>query len=119
MISLTKLKRLMELRIRSSGEDFDAVFYMSVNDVISDLIVKTVLDVDPIDEDTPPTEVDLDEKYFRVFRDGVQYYMAKNAVWARGSDEANDADYRRSLAEAQGEGLNDTEAPVGLDYEDE
>lgn len=119
MISVVKLKRLVKLQIRGSGEDFDYVFYTSVNDVVSDIIVETVLDVEAIDEDDPPAEIDLDVKYFRVFLEGVVYYMQKNAMWARKSEEISRIDYDRAKAQAQMEAIEDADSPVGFDYEDE
>jgi len=118
-VDLARLKTVMENRIHSSGEDFDFVFYSSVNDVIRDLNLETALDVTLIEEDGTDTEVDLDDKYTPVIRDGVQYYMQKNATWARSGDAISDMDYRRSMRVAMGIALVDEDPATGLDYEDE
>ena len=118
MIDLSVIKRLMEQRTRGSGEDFDFVFYQSANDVIRDMMNDTALTtLTEIDLDDPDDEVDLDPEYFGVFRDGISYYMQKNAVWAKQGDELSDSDYRRQMARAQGYAMADL--AVGLDYEDD
>ena len=117
MISLTKLRKILSLRMRTSGEDFDYLFYAAVNDVISDIIVETVFDVDAIDEDDPGTEIDLAAKYFNVFLTGVSYFLSKSPAYSRQTDELNDGEYRRALAKMQGEAMEDEETPVGQDYE--
>lgn len=108
MIDLVRLKAIMRGRTRSSGSDWDFVFYVSVNDLIYDLNDKTRIDLDPIDEDDPPSEIDVDEKYTPVFRDGVAYHMQKNATWARTSEQVSDIDYLRSMAIATGMSIQDT-----------
>lgn len=101
-ISIAKLKRAAEQRFRGSGSDFDFVFYSAINDVIQDLITETVIpDLTAIDEDNPPLVLDIDEAYYPAFREGVPYYMMKNAIWARQNEQVQDAEYRRALADVQ------------------
>ena len=107
MIDLVRLKAIMGSRTRGSGSDWDFVFYVSINDTIRDLNAQTRLDVALIDEDDPPTSIDLDSKYSGVFRDGVAYHMQKNATWARTSEEVSDIDYRRSMVDAAGMSVQD------------
>jgi hypothetical protein len=118
-ISLLKLKSMMESRLKGGGEDFDEVFYLSVNDVIRDLMNTTLLEVTEIDEDTPPETLDVDSKYFGVFRDGIQFWMQQNATWARVGEQQSNAQYLRSLALARAEAMEDADPDMGLDYEDD
>jgi len=120
MIDFVRLKRLIQQRQRGSGEEYDFIFWTSVNDVISDLNDITVLEVDAIDEEDPPESLDLDAKYSRVFTAGVWYYMQRNATWAQSDKQVSDIDYRRAMAVAQGQAIEDAELTVGLeDYGEE
>ena len=112
MIDVNRLKTLMGSRTRGSGSDWDYIFYVSLNDMIRDLKTKTSLSLDYIDEDNPPDEIDLDEKYTAVMRDGIAYHMQKNATWARVSEEVSDVDYRKSMMEAVGESIEDELAAI-------
>lgn len=121
-ISITKLKRATESRFHGSGGDFDFVFFAAINDVIQDLIATTVMTDDgleAIDEDDPPASVDIDESYYGVFREGVPYYMMKNAIWARQNEVVSDGQYRVALAEAQARAIELEVPAVGFDYEDD
>ena len=120
-ISLAKLKRAVGMQIRGSGGDFDFAFYSAVNDVISDLIAVTVIDdegLTAIDEENPPASLEINEAYYPAFRDGVPYYMQKNALWARVGEEVSDAVYRRTLGEVQALAIELNRPPTGFDYEE-
>ncbi len=120
MIDFVRLKRLIQQRQRGSGEEYDFIFWASVNDVIADLNDITVLEVDEIDEDDPPDSLDLDGKYSRVFVTGVWYYMQCNATWAQSDKGVSDGEYRRAMAVAQGQAIEDDDLTAGLeDYTDE
>jgi hypothetical protein len=118
MIEMSSLLRAAKQRIRGSGEEWNQAFYSSINDVISDLICETVLTIEAVDEDDPPTEIDLAAKYRSMMVDGIDYYMQKNNVWARRSEELSQSDYRARLATVQGDAIDAADLPTGLDYEE-
>lgn len=118
MITISKLRTSIRQRIRGSGEDWDFVFYSAINDVIQDMIVKTIIEVEAIDEDTPPTTIDIDAAYYKAFIEGINYYMQKSAKWARTDENVSMAEYERALADAQMFAIEEAESPVSLDYED-
>lgn len=121
MIKISDIRKATEMRIRGSGSDFDWVFHRAVNAVIRDLILDTMLVVREYDpDDTPPEAIDLPSKYAGVFYEGVPLWMQRMAKWARQqTEEVSDALYRRELAKAQGESINDARPEVGYEYTDE
>jgi len=118
-VSLTKIKGLIEKHTRASGPDFDYVFYASVNDVISDLLMWTTLDLTAIDEDDIPSTIDVDEKYRQVFVVGIKHKMAKYAQWAKLADTASEEDYRDAIASAQAESIEDDDLAINMNYDDD
>ena len=113
-IVITKLKSEISRRTRASGEVFDEAVYSAINDVIYDLIRDTVLEVEGIDESTPPTEIDLDEKYYPVFREGVLFYLGKAGVYSRRPENVNRDDYDNMLGAAAGTAHEDADTPCGV-----
>ncbi len=116
MINLTKLRRLTGAQTRSQGDTFDFFFYAAINDIISDLITTTVLEVQAINEDTPPAEINLDEKYFQVFVTGVRHYMGRSKAYAKQDPAAVREEYQDALAGARGEAHTDNQTPTNWDF---
>ena len=123
-VDLASIKKSIRHRLRSSGEDFDEVFYLSVNDVIRDIQLDTAAEIDEIDTEDPPDELDLESYFTPAIINGVEYYMQLNARWARRTEEqVTDAVYRRSLYHAQTrvlvDGVEDGTIDAGWDYDDD
>jgi hypothetical protein len=119
MITLATLKRAVEQRTRSSGPDFDFVFYLAVNSLIDAVNRDSMLDVDRIDIDDPPTTIGLEDKYFTFALDGVRHFMAKFAMWAKESDQQSEADFARSLALLVSDAINDEAPASNMNYDDD
>lgn len=119
MIPIAKLRRSVAQRLRGSGEDWDFLFYAAINDVIQDMIIKTTVEVNAIDEDAPPTDLDVHVAHFKTFVEGISYYMQKSSKWARQGEDVSEMEYERCLADSQMFQIEYDDVPVGIDYEDD
>lgn len=118
MIDLEELKSMMQDRLRTSGPDFDKVFYKAVNWVINDLRLRTLLTPSKISESNPPDQIDIDEKYIGVFYEGVPFYMRRLAKWASiDKDDYSEIEYEKQLRLAYGQSIEDEDPPTGWRYE--
>jgi hypothetical protein len=107
MIDISLLKTIVRGRIKGSGPDWDTIFFISINDVLDELSRRAAVETERIDLDDPPDEIDLDSKWEHVLRDGVPFYMQKNAFWARQGDDVVKTEYELAMARAMGDAIQD------------
>lgn len=111
-IDLDVIHGRLSRAIGGGGSVFDANFLSAVNDVVADLNSATGLEIEEVDNDLSPIDIDA-LKYSRVFRDGILYYLALSGEWAKEDIGTAKAKYDRAMALAQFEYVNDQNPESG------
>lgn len=84
----------------------------AVNHVSRDLTHKCFIDY-PGDVASLQDSIDVDAKYRNFYVSGVNYYLQKNPVFSKKSEYDFLADYRREMAMAQKDAIDDLDPVTG------
>jgi len=118
MIDMVSLKRtVLERMLRTSGEEADDKFWRAVQATISDLNRETVLIVENIDYNAPPSELDVPPYCEQLFILGALKWMAQTHGQARKPEVNYAMQYAAELANVQSRAIIDADVAVGLDYD--
>ncbi len=98
-INLQALRQTMQYKYGASGSEFDAAFIDAVNRVSVDAKTDIGLEVDAITQITG--ELDIDDVYYPVWKEGVSFYIARDRQWAKEPEASSERFYRRAIGAAQ------------------
>lgn len=118
-IEVSKLRDYFAETLGSSGSSFEKILISGVNDVSRDLRSETLLNPAPSGEDTENVEqinetLDLDNKYVKVYKDGIRFYMGLAGEWGREPSGNEERLYMRSLGQAQRMAYKDEDPDTGF-----
>jgi hypothetical protein len=112
-INLQALRQTMMYKYGASGSEFDAAFIDAVNRVSVDAKTDIGLEVAAITQITG--ELDIDDMYYPVWKEGVSFYIARDRQWAKEPEQSAERYYRWAIGAAQTAKRDEDEGTYGLE----